>query len=274
MARVLALSSQVARGHVGLSAIVPALQRLGHEAWAVPTVVLSNHVGHPHVGGTRIEPDTMLRLVDALDQNGWLAEIDAIITGYLPSPEHVKIAAGLIKRIKSARSRALYLCDPVLGDNPKGLYIDQDAAIAISDELIELADIVTPNLFELGWLSGAVTQTMPELVAAARKLGNRSVVVTSAAARGGALANILIAPAGSAICEVAERSDVPHGTGDLFAALLLGHLLNGENEPVALGRAAAGVERAIMASVGRDELALVASQAEWADAPPLVVRPL
>src|SRR5262245_65115042 len=110
MARILAVSSQVARGHVGLSAIVPALQRLGHEVWPVPTVVLSNHVGHPHVGGTRLDADTLDRLFEALDRNGWLDEIDAIITGYLPSPEHVHVVARLIRRIKHNKT-VLYLCD-------------------------------------------------------------------------------------------------------------------------------------------------------------------
>src|SRR5688572_27846842 len=66
MARVLALSSQVARGHVGLSAVVPALQRLGHEVWPLPTILLSNHPGHAHAAGLRVDPAALEEMVDAL----------------------------------------------------------------------------------------------------------------------------------------------------------------------------------------------------------------
>ena len=70
MARVFALSSHVAFGSVGLAAIVPALQSLGHEAVAVPTVVLSNHPGYGAFSGDQIAPATLDQIVDALDANG------------------------------------------------------------------------------------------------------------------------------------------------------------------------------------------------------------
>ncbi len=92
MGRVLAISSQVARGHVGLSAIVPALQALGHEVIALPTILLSNHPGHPRFAGERIAPDLLMRMLDALEFNRWLGEIDAVLTGYLPSAAHVAVA--------------------------------------------------------------------------------------------------------------------------------------------------------------------------------------
>jgi pyridoxine kinase len=235
-------------------------------------VVLSNHVGYAHVGGTRIDPGAVERLVDALDQNGWLSEVDAVLSGYLPSAEHVHVAANLIRRIKSDRE-VLYLCDPILGDHPKGLYLDVHAATAIRNELVGLADILTPNLFELGWLGGGTARNLAELEAVAQNLGRHTIVVTSAPAREGLLANILIGSEARAVCEVTEHSHVPHGTGDLFAALFLGHLLGGEREIGALGRAAAGVEKAVLASIGSDELSLVASQTQWASAPTLPARP-
>ena len=79
MGRVLAISSQVARGHVGLSAIVPALQALGHEVIALPTILLSNHPGHPRFAGERVAPDLLRRMFDALESNRWLGEIDAVL---------------------------------------------------------------------------------------------------------------------------------------------------------------------------------------------------
>jgi pyridoxine kinase len=276
MARVIALSSQVVRGHVGLSAIVPAFQRLGHEVWAIPTVVLSNHPGHGYCAGIRMEPAIQARMLDALEGHGWLTEADAVISGYLPSPEHVQFAARLVQRLREVRA-ALYLCDPVLGDDPGGLYIDERAAEAIRSDLIALADIATPNAFELAWLAGrgeAASDDPEALARAARQLGVARVLVTSVGLTAGRLANILVEREATVLCEVEQRPEVPHGTGDLLSALFLGHLLNGADGATALGLAAAGVDMALKASTGRDELALVGSPEQWVHPEPLPARRL
>jgi pyridoxine kinase len=277
MARVLAISSQVVRGHVGLSAAVPALQRLGHEVWPLPTVILSNHPGHPHAAVQRIAPGTLAELIDALERNGWLAEVDAVLTGYLPSADHVRVAAQVVRRLRTVRP-VYYLCDPVLGDDPKGIYIDPDAACAIRDELTGLADALTPNRFELGWLSGeavpAGSAEAWDITRAVRACTDQSVVVTSAAREGDRLVSLVFGQGAAHRIEVAWRPNVPHGTGDMLAALFLGHRLNGHSDPAALAHAAAGVEQAILASEGRDELAMVASQDAWANATPLPLQPL
>lgn len=265
MARVLALSSQVARGHIGLSAIVPALHRLAHEVWPLPTVILSNHPGHVHAAGMPIAPAVLEEMFDALDRNGWLGEIDAIITGYLPTEEHVQLASAIVQRLKANRP-VLYLCDPVMGDEPKGLYLDPKAANALRNELVKIADIITPNRFELGWLTGQPVATIEGLRSAARALKVSSVLVTSAFRNGSELENILLTPDQTLRCKVAWHPDVPHGTGDFFAALFLGHSLNRQSEADALARSTAGVEQAVLSSRGRDELVLVASQDAWAGA--------
>lgn len=265
MAYVLALSSQVARGHVGLSAVVPALQRLGHEVWPLPTILLSNHPGHAHAAGLRVDPAALEEMVDALERNGWLEEIEAVITGYLPTAEHVHLAARTISRLRSRRS-IHYLCDPVLGDDPKGLYIDPNAANAIRDVLHPLADVITPNCFELQWLSGTTIESVADVPRAAGMLPAATVLVTSAVRNGDSLENLLVEKGGIRSCSVPYHTDVPHGTGDFFSGLVLGHYLNGATLAAAMAKAAAGVERAIAASTGQEELALVASQDAWANA--------
>ena len=119
MARVLALSSHVAFGSVGLAAIVPALQWLGHEVIVMPTVVLSNHPGYPRFAGEPIPAAQIGAMLDALEANGWLAETAAVISGYLPSPAHVGEARSAVERVRRANPSALYLCDPVFGDDRK-----------------------------------------------------------------------------------------------------------------------------------------------------------
>lgn len=259
MARILSISSQVVRGHVGNSAAVIALQRLGHEVWPLPTVVLSNHPGHPKVAGLRIPPETILAIVRALEGNGWLGEIDAVSTGYLPSAAHVAAAAAAIRLVAEARRDVLVLVDPVLGDDPKGLYIEPAAAEAVRDTLLPLAGIVTPNRFELAWLSGRPVTDPGSAAEAAKALAVPAVVATSIPGRapgGGELVNLLWSSDGVREAAVPRQIGVPHGTGDLLAALYLGTLLNGASAAEALGAAALGVRAAIEASAGADELKL------------------
>jgi pyridoxine kinase len=271
MARVLALSSHVAFGSVGLAVIVPALHALGHETIAAPTVVLSSHPGYGRFAGERMAPAIIEEMVDALDANGWLADVDAVLTGYLPTAGHVASAAGAIARVRDANPAAILLCDPVCGDDPGGLYLDQSVPTAIGELLLPVSNIATPNRLEASWLSGLPISTPKEAIEAARALGVPTVLVTSVPASGDRLATVLIDEGGGRACFVLRRDVAPRGTGDLLAALYLGQVLNGADATLALGRAIAGVEAAI-ASSGPNELVL--AKAAWAAAKPLPASPV
>jgi pyridoxine kinase len=274
MSRILVISSQVARGHVGLSAIVPALQRLGRDVVALPTVLLSNHPGHAHCGGERVDPDVLGRMFDALAANGWLGELDAVLTGYLPSPEHVRFAAEAVASVRLTRPDARVLCDPVLGDDPKGLYVDEAAAAAVREELVPLADIVTPNRFELAWLAATAVEDVGTAVGAARALTGAVTLATSIPASPARLGNVLASGTEALVCHVARRPHAPRGTGDLFGALVLGHHLAGAPLAEALARASAGVEAALVAGQGCEELALVAALDAVVRAAPFSLEPV
>lgn len=276
MARVLAISSQVARGHVGLAAIVPALQRLGHDVIALPTILLSNHPGHRTAAGEQVSPDLLHRMLDALDKNDWLGGIDAILTGYLPSPGHVRFAAEAIGRVRSQSDRVRVLVDPVLGDEPKGIYIDPAAAAHIRDDLMGLADICIPNAFELGWLTSLRIGSADEMTRATEALPPPQVLATSIPAGEGAISNILSDKSSSEVfvAEVPRKDRVQNGTGDLLSALYLGHCLRGATTSQAFALAVAGVDAAIAASIGQDELALIASPDAWANPAPWPLRTL
>lgn len=269
MARVLAVSSEVVRGHIGLRAVVPALQRLGHEAWPLPTVLLSSHPGHSRFHRVAVSADDLARVIDALGANGRLGEIDAVLTGYLPSQDHVRVVAALVERLKARDVRVL--CDPVIGDEPNGIYIDLAAARAIRDRLLPLADIATPNRFELGWLSSAATSSLGEIEQAARRLPPPDVIVTSAAVEPDRITNLMVTPGSLLLCTAERSGEVPHGTGDLLAGLFLGHVLAGAPREEAFGRTIAGVDAVIRASRDRDELDLGAAAGEWWRQPPLAV---
>jgi pyridoxine kinase len=256
MARVLAISSHVVRGHVGLDATVPGLQALGHEVWSLPTVTFASRPGLGRMA--RLDPAAadLAALLAALEADGCWAGLDAVLTGYFPSANTVEVAADAVARIKSTSARVRVLVDPVLGDAGK-LYVAPDTAAAIRDRLLPLADIATPNLFELGWLSGGAADRAG-ILAAARRLGPATVVVTSALETVGGVTTLLVTPVDAV--EHCERglANIPNGAGDLFAGLLLGHLLNKPSLEAALSASLADLDTVLAASAGKPVLDLAA----------------
>jgi pyridoxine kinase len=258
MGTILAISSQVARGHVGLSAAVPALQALRHTVISLPTVMLSNHPGHGQVAGQRIDPALLRQMLATLDGHGWLRDVDAVLSGYLPTAEHVAVVAEAVALVRQHRPEARYYCDPVLGDDPKGLYIAEDAAQAMAATLMPIADVTFPNRFELEWLTGIPVADAASARIAAAKLAPTWTIATSIPHGDAQLATMAIGLEKTWLSAVARQDNVPNGTGDLFAALFTGYRLAGQSMEHALGAAVAGVEQAICASKGHDELQLVA----------------
>jgi pyridoxine kinase len=264
MAKVLSISSQVVYGHIGNSAAAFVVQRLGHSVMAVPTIILSNRPGYKAIAGKRTDPGELNAMLEALQENGLLDGVDAILTGYVPSPEHAGLCRSWIATIKAANPSAIYLCDPIIGDEPGGIYVEEAAASAIREKLLPLADIVTPNAFELAWLSGRTVFDAASAVAAARALERPSVVVTSAPAGPDRLANILVSGGDVAATASPRRTVHAHGTGDFFASLFLAHKLNGLSSPVSLRAAAAAIDAVLDWSGERSELALIETQEHWA----------
>ncbi len=251
---IIAISSHVARGSVGNRAIVLALETLQFPVWAVATISLPWHPGHGPA--TRIVPDAACfsRFIGDLAASPKLAEVGAVLTGYLGDPSQAQAVADLVNAVRNANPDALYVCDPVIGDDG-GLYVPQETAIAIRDNLLPLADIATPNRFELKWLGGGGS----DLEAAARRLGAADVLVTSADF-GGRTGNLLVTRTGvlSAAHEIVAHP--PNGSGDLTAALFLAHRLGGCTWREALRLTTASVLDLIKASIAcnADELVLEA----------------
>jgi len=225
MVVVLALSSHVARGCVGNMAAMAALQALDIAVWPVATVMLSNHKGYPFCAGPTTEDGAIRDIVDALAKNGWLGEIDAILTGYVASPGQAEDIADTVEAVRRANPNAHYWCDPILGDDPGGLYVPEPVARAIADRLVPLADGVSPNVFELEWLTGKTIAGAADAAIAAESLGLKMVMTTSVPARAGQIANTLTQKDDSLLIAHTAHDRMPHGTGDVFSALALGNLL-------------------------------------------------
>lgn len=266
MANILSISSAVVYGHVGNSAAAFAMQALGHEVWQIPTVLLSHHPGHGRPFGRRTPGDEILGYVKALEAQGWLSRCDVIMSGYLVESEQGTAIAEVVKRVKEANPSALYLCDPILGDEDTGVYTAPEIA-GVMKRLAGIADIITPNLFELGVLAGAKPRTTMDAIALAKGLKPGIVVLTSSFAKEGYIASLVVTQDQALRVETRRHAKAQRGAGDLFSGLFLGALsgaaLAGRRSPgEALALAAGATADIIGASLaaGRDELALAELQ--------------
>ncbi len=267
MANILSISSQVVCGAVGNSVGAFAMQRLGHTVWQIPTVLLSNHPGHGAFSGDATPAKTITALWGGIKAHSWHQDVDAVLTGYIPGPEAVGAIATIVEDLKSLRTDVVYLCDPAIGDEPKGIYVDPLAATAIRDRLLPIADIATPNRFELSWLAGVEKiATARAAMDASIKLATKTVIATSVPGDAdNVIANVLTSNSRGARCSASRHAHAPNGTGDLFSSLFFGHLMNGLSVTASLGRATAGVTLVVDASQGRDTLQTIATQIHWAD---------
>jgi pyridoxine kinase len=257
MAKVLAISSQVVRGHVGLAANVPALQRHGHEVWALPTVLLASRPGLGRLVRRETPAMDLAAMLSALEGDGCWASLDAVLAGYFPSPRAVTVAAATIRRLREMRPAIPVLVDPILGDDGR-LYIAEETAEAIRRELLPLATVATPNRFELEWLTGGPIDSPDGLTEAARRLGLETVVVTSAVEAGDTVSTLLVTQTDAVERPSPRRAGIPNGAGDVFAGLFLGHLLAGHRPAVALDAALGDLDRVLAASMHQAVLKLTA----------------
>ncbi len=276
---ILSLHSQVVAGHVGNSAAVLPLQLLGFEVWAVPTVVYSNHPGHGSFTGRVTPADEITALVDGLDGRGLLTGCDGLLVGYMGDLAQMGAAADIVDRVCKCNPDVIVCCDPILGDRDSGVYVRDSVPEAIAEQLIPLANLATPNHFELEILTGTVIQTLDDALDAAQKLGMKGpdTIICTSLEREGAPAHqietLMAGPKGAWLGQHEALAKTPHGTGDMLAALLLGHRLLGKPPEAALEAALSSVWSVIQASAGTpsQELALIAAQAQIT-APELSVR--
>ena len=241
--QVLTIQSHVVAGHVGNDAAVFTLQRLGIEAWPIHTVQFSNHTGHGAWTGQTFAAAHVRELVDGLDARGLLGRVDAVLSGYVGSAETGEAIADAVRRVKAQNPSALYCCDPVMGDVGRGVFVKPDVPEFFAKMALSVADIITPNVFELGLLAGSDPQTQDELVTAARTLlerGARIALVTSARTESeGSIATLAVTADAAWVVRTPylPLEPMPNGMGDCIAALFLGRYLQHRDIALALSRA-------------------------------------
>ena len=272
---ILVISSHVVRGTVGNRAVAFALEALGHPSWVLPTVTLAWHPGHGQA--TRIVAGEVefSNLCADLANAPWRDEISGIISGFMANASQVEAVGNLVTSLKNSNPDLAYLCDPVIGDivsqdggiaygNQGQLYIDETVASSIGEILLPLADISTPNLFELGWLDGLKTaQNQVEMLVQAKNLATKyqigNLLVTSVPGLMRAnVGSVLVNDGNALMGEHKALDNPPNGLGDLTSALFMSHFLNGKAPRDILEKTTASVFEVLArtAQDNADELAL------------------
>jgi len=269
---ILSIQSHVAYGHVGNAAAVFPLQCLGVEVMAIHTVQFSNHTRYGEFTGQVFGAAHVRDVLSGLAARGVLARCAAVLSGYLGDAATGAAIVDAVQQVKRANPQAIYLCDPVMGDVGRGVFVRAGIPDFLRTSALAAADIITPNQFEFELLCGRALASTEDAIAAARAMigqcGLSAVVITSlrtAELKGQVLATLAVTAtqAWRVLTPYLDLQPLPNGMGDVFSAVLLGARLRGAELPQALEHAVATlyglVERT---ELGARDLPLVAAQSQ------------
>jgi len=266
--KILSIQSSVAYGHVGNSAAVFPLQRLGHEVWPVYTVHFSNHTGYGAWRGPMLAADDVRDVITGIEERGVLGDVDAVLSGYQGGEEIGDVILDAVARVKAANPAATYTCDPVMGNAKSGCFVHPAIPVLLRERVVPQADLITPNQFELGFLTetdpGDLDSTL-DSVERARAMGPGTVLVTSVLRPDrpeGTIEMLAVHGDGAWIVQTPQLPMKANGSGDVTAALFTAHLLATSDPKVALERTASSVFELLRITLdsGRRELQLVQAQ--------------
>jgi pyridoxine kinase len=267
---ILSIQSHVAYGHVGNSAAVFPLQRMGVEVWPIHTVQFSNHTGYGAWRGRVFDAGLIREVVAGIEERGVLGECDGVLSGYMGGADIGEANLEAVATVRRANPAAHYCCDPVIGDVDTGIFVRDGIPEFMRTKAVPAADIVTPNQFELDCLSGRESRTMAavrDAVKAVHDLGPRTILVTSLHTdETPEDALDLVASDGKRLFRVRTPKLALNisGAGDAIAALFYAHFLRSGRVDQALSRAVSSIFGVLVKTVeaGAREIQLVAAQDE------------
>jgi pyridoxine kinase len=271
--KILSIQSAVAYGHVGNSAAVFPLQRIGVEVLPVYTVNFSNHTGYGAWRGPMISPDDVREVLLGIEDRGVLPQIDVVLSGYQGGEGIADVILEAVKRVKAANPDAVYSCDPVMGNAKSGCFVAPAIPVLLRDRVVPAADIITPNQFELGFLTGTEPDTLESTLASvelARATGPRTVLVTSVERpdrEDGTIEMLAVDDSGAWLVQTPYIPMKANGSGDVTAALFTAHYRRTGDLAEALARTTSSVFELLTRTheSGERELQLVESQEAYAN---------
>lgn len=268
---ILSIQSHVAYGHVGNASAVFPMQRLGVEVWPIHTVQFSNHTGYGAWKGQVFDGATIDELMAGIGERGVLGKCDGVLSGYMGSADIGHAILSAVARVREANPKAMYCCDPVIGDVGRGVFVRPGIPEFMREQAVPAADIVTPNQFELELLTDVEVKTLADAhraVEALRDAGPKVVLVTSLITNETPDDSIdLMAADGHGTFRVrTPKIDINiNGAGDAIAALFFVHYLRDGSAASALGKAASSIYGLLKRTkeAGSREILTVAAQDEF-----------
>jgi pyridoxine kinase len=275
MLKVLSIQSAVAYGHVGNSAAVFPLQRIGVEVLPVYTVNFSNHTGYGAWRGPLIAPDDVREVVTGIEERGVLGEVDAVLSGYQGGEGIGDVIVDAVAKVKAANPNAVYACDPVMGNAKSGCFVAPAIPVLLRDKVVPVADIITPNQFELGFLTDTEPDTLESTLASvdvARAMGPNTVLVTSVERpdrEAGTIEMLAVDDKGAWLVATPHLPMKANGSGDVTAALFTAHYVRTGDAKTALELTVSSVFELLNLTLesGERELQLIPAQEAYANPP-------
>jgi pyridoxine kinase len=270
--KILSIQSAVAYGHVGNSAAVFPLQRIGVDVLPVYTVNFSNHTGYGAWRGPLISPDDVRDVITGIEERGVLGEIDVVLSGYQGGEGIADVILDAVARVRAANPAAVYACDPVMGNAKSGCFVAPAIPVLLRERVVPAADLITPNQFELGFLTGTEPRDLAstlDAVDAAREMGPATVLVTSVErpdAPEGTIEMLAVTGEGAWIVRTPRIPMKANGSGDVTAALFTAHYRATGDAALALARTTSSVFDLLQLTYdsGQRELQLVEAQEAYA----------
>jgi pyridoxine kinase len=270
--KILSIQSAVAYGHVGNSAAVFPLQRIGVEVLPVYTVNFSNHTGYGAWRGPLISPDDVRDVILGIEERGVLPQLDVVLSGYQGGEGIADVILDAVARVKAANPAAVYSCDPVMGNAKSGCFVAPAIPVLLRDRVVPAADIITPNQFELGFLTGTEPDTLAstlDSVDRIRDTGPRTVLVTSVEQPDrpeGTIEMLAVDDGGAWLVQTPRIPMKANGSGDVTAALFTAHYRRTGDLGDALARTTSSVFDLLQRThdSGERELQLIESQESYA----------
>lgn len=235
--RVLSIQSHVVSGYVGNKSATFPLQVLGFDVDAINSVQFSNHTGYGFWKGQVLAEQELVELTGGLAHNGLDCQYTHLLTGYNRSKSFLTHIANIVCQLREKNPGLIYLCDPVIGDIGRGVYVPTELIDVYKESIIPIANIVTPNQFELELLTGKPLKTIEdvwEATATMHGMGPKTVIISSSELCD---KNSLLCLGSTIVDGKKEKAMITFpkleasytGTGDLFSALLLAWMWRTDN---------------------------------------------
>jgi len=251
--KVAAISDFSCFGRCSITVTLPILAAMGIQCCPVPTAIFTNHTGYPSFARFDFTEhlDDFIREWRKLN-----LRFDAIAVGFLASEAQLDYVRRFLEAFQD--DRTLVVVDPIMGDDGE-LYTGYGKDLSrMMREVLEYADVLTPNLTEASVLAGLPYRPAPtddELAELCEILASRKAhrIVISGISRGEQLVNYVYEHGFSPVLISERRIGVDRcGTGDVFSSVLLGKILNGSPFSEAVKCASSFVAKAVARSIRLD----------------------